>query len=67
MRQDVQVQPFMEDHLVCIVAASHEWANEEIDVTQLQDIQLLTRELGSGSRRIVEQAMETAGACAFAT
>jgi DNA-binding transcriptional LysR family regulator len=61
MRQDVQVQPFMEDHLVCIVPASHEWANEEIDVAQLQDVPLLTRELGSGSRRIVEQAMETAG------
>src|SRR3984885_3324134 len=61
MRRDVQVDPFMQDHMVCVVPAGHEWADEEIDVKELQQTKLVTRELGSGSRRIVEQAFEKAG------
>lgn len=61
MRRDVQVEPFMEDHMVCVVPAGHEWADEEVDVKELQQALLVTRELGSGSRRIVEQALERAG------
>ncbi len=51
----------MQDHMVCVVPAGHEWADEEIDVKELQQAKLVTRELGSGSRRIVEQAFEKAG------
>jgi DNA-binding transcriptional LysR family regulator len=61
LRQDVQITPFMEDHMVCVVPAGHEWANEAITLDQLQQATLVTRELGSGSRRIVEQALEAAG------
>ena len=61
MRRDVHVEPFMEDHMVCVVPAGHEWADQEIDVEELQKAKLVTRELGSGSRRIVEQAIENAG------
>jgi LysR family transcriptional regulator, transcriptional activator of the cysJI operon len=61
MRRDVRVEPFMEDHMVCVVPAGHEWADEEVDVKELQQATLVTRELGSGSRRIVEQALEQAG------
>ena len=61
MRKDVQVEPFMQDHMVCVVPAGHEWADEEIEVKELQQAKLVTRELGSGSRRIVEQALENAG------
>ena len=61
MRRDVQVEPFMEDHMVCVVPSGHEWADQEIDVKELQRATLVARELGSGSRRIVEQAMEKAG------
>jgi LysR family transcriptional regulator, transcriptional activator of the cysJI operon len=61
MRKDVQVEPFMQDHMVCVVPAGHEWADEEIEVKELQQTKLVTRELGSGSRRIVEQALENAG------
>jgi DNA-binding transcriptional LysR family regulator len=61
MRRDVQVEPFMQDHMVCVVPAGHEWADEEIDVNELQQAKLVARELGSGSRRIVEQAFEKAG------
>jgi DNA-binding transcriptional LysR family regulator len=61
MRRDVKVEPFMEDHMVCVVPAGHEWADEEVNVKELQQAILVSRELGSGSRRIVEQALEEAG------
>jgi LysR family transcriptional regulator, transcriptional activator of the cysJI operon len=61
MRRDVRIEPFMEDHMVCVVPPDHEWADEEIDVMQLPNATLVARELGSGSRRIVEQALEKAG------
>jgi DNA-binding transcriptional LysR family regulator len=61
MRRDVRVEPFMEDHMVCVVPADHEWADEDVDVKELQQAILVARELGSGSRRIVEQAFEQAG------
>jgi LysR family transcriptional regulator, transcriptional activator of the cysJI operon len=61
LRRDVKVQPFMEDHMVCIVPAGHPWADHEIDLKQLEQATMVARELGSGSRRIVEQAMQDAG------
>jgi LysR family transcriptional regulator, transcriptional activator of the cysJI operon len=61
MRRDVQLEPFMEDHMVCVVPAGHKWADAEISLEQLQGATLVARELGSGSRRIVEQALEKAG------
>jgi DNA-binding transcriptional LysR family regulator len=61
MRQDVRVEPFMEDHMVLVVPSNHDWANQTISLDQLQQATLVTRELGSGSRRIVEQALEQAG------
>ncbi len=61
MRRDVKVQPFMEDHMVCVVPAGHAWADQEIEVAQIQQATFVAREVGSGSRRIVEQAMEQAG------
>ncbi len=61
MRRDVRVEPFMEDHMVCVVPPGHEWAGDEIGIHELTHATLVTRELGSGSRRIVEQALEQAG------
>jgi len=61
LRQDVHVEPFMEDHMVLVVHAGHEWAGEEIALDDLRHATLVTRELGSGSRRIVEAALERAG------
>jgi DNA-binding transcriptional LysR family regulator len=58
---DVQVKPFLEDHMVCVVPAGHEWAGEEIAVEDLAHATLMMREQGSGSRRIVEQALVSAG------
>jgi LysR family transcriptional regulator, transcriptional activator of the cysJI operon len=61
MRQDVRVEPFMRDHLVCVVPAGHEWADEDVSLGQLGEAAFVTRELGSGSRHIAEQALEQAG------
>jgi DNA-binding transcriptional LysR family regulator len=61
LRKDIKTEPFMEDHMVLVVPAGHEWAEHEIEVRDLKTAALLTRELGSGSRRVVELALEKAG------
>jgi LysR family transcriptional regulator, transcriptional activator of the cysJI operon len=61
LRKDVHVEPFMEDRMVLVVPASHEWAEQEIDTAALKGSPLLVREFGSGSRRVVEQALADAG------
>ncbi len=58
---DLRVTPFMEDHMVLVVPPGHPWADHEIGVDELKHATLLSREVGSGSRRIVEAAFEAAG------
>jgi LysR family transcriptional regulator, transcriptional activator of the cysJI operon len=60
-RTDVHIEAFMEDHMVLVVPSSHEWAGRKIKIDELRSQPLLTREFGSGSRRIVEQALAGAG------
>lgn len=60
-RGDVQVTPFMQDHMVLVVPASHEWAGQEVTPAMIRSEPLLLREIGSGSRRVVEQALFEAG------
>jgi DNA-binding transcriptional LysR family regulator len=60
-RKDVHIEPFMEDHMVLVVPAAHEWADNEINLEDLKGRPLLMREFGSGSRRVVEQALAAAG------
>jgi DNA-binding transcriptional LysR family regulator len=60
-RTDVHIEAFMEDHMVLVVPSSHEWAGRKITLDELRSQPLLTREFGSGSRRIVEQALAGAG------
>lgn len=61
LRKDVHVEPFMEDQMVLVVPASHEWADHDIDIEALKDASLLMREFGSGSRRVVENALARGG------
>ncbi len=61
LRKDIHVDPFMEDHMVLVVPASHEWADLDIELEGLKDAPLLMREFGSGSRRVVENALVEAG------
>lgn len=60
-RKDLSIEPFMEDHMVLVVPAAHEWADADITPAQLTEQPLLVREFGSGSRRVVEQALASAG------
>ena len=55
----VHVEPFMEDELVLIAPRSFEF--EHLSRSQLLPATLLMREQGSGSRRVVEKALEKAG------
>jgi DNA-binding transcriptional LysR family regulator len=61
LRKDIHLEPFMEDFLVLVVPADHAWANQEIDPEKLKEAPLLAREFGSGSRRVVENALSLAG------
>ncbi|HET9088159.1 MAG TPA: LysR substrate-binding domain-containing protein [Acidobacteriaceae bacterium] len=61
LRKDIKSEPFMEDHMVLVVPGGHEWAEHEIEVSDLKSAALLTREFGSGSRRVVELALGKAG------
>jgi len=60
-RSDVKAEPFMEDHMVLVVPHDHEWADQEIAVRDLEAAVFVSREHGSGSRRVVEEALESAG------
>ena len=61
LRKDIHIEPFMEDQMVLVVPASHEWADHEIELDTLRDAPLLMREFGSGSRRVIENALTQAG------
>jgi LysR family transcriptional regulator, transcriptional activator of the cysJI operon len=61
LRKDVHVEPFMEDRMMLVVPASHEWAEQELEPEALKGAPLLMREFGSGSRRVVEKALADAG------
>lgn len=58
----VKTEPFLRDELVPIVAASHPWAKRDaVTTAELAAAPLLMRERGSGTRRIVEMALERQG------
>jgi DNA-binding transcriptional LysR family regulator len=61
LRKDIHLESFMEDQMVLVVPASHEWADHEVDISMLKEAPLLMREFGSGSRRVVENALAQAG------
>jgi len=60
--KDVKEEPFLVDELVLIVPAAHEWAERErIATNELALAPLLMREHGSGTRHVVEMALESHG------
>jgi DNA-binding transcriptional LysR family regulator len=60
--RDVKTEPFLEDELVLIVAAAHEWAElKSIPCSEIAAASLLMRERGSGTRRVVELALAQKG------
>jgi DNA-binding transcriptional LysR family regulator len=62
MRRDLRVQPWFDDELLLVVPAGHEWAGlGMITPETLVGAPLVIRELGSGSRHVVENALQKAG------
>jgi LysR family transcriptional regulator, transcriptional activator of the cysJI operon len=60
--RDVHTEPFLRDELVLIAPAAHEWAERSaIACADLSNAAMLVRERGSGSRRILEMALERHG------
>jgi len=56
---DVKTQPFLLDDLVLIVPASRDWPEKHsIPVAEIARMPLVMREHGSGSRHVVEAALE---------
>jgi DNA-binding transcriptional LysR family regulator len=61
LRKDVHIEEFMDDEMVLVVPAGHEWAGQQVEPDQLREASVLMREFGSGSRRIVEAALAKVG------
>lgn len=60
--RDVRTTPFLLDELVLIAPAAHEWAElESVPCSSLAAAPMLMRERGSGSRRVLELALERHG------
>jgi DNA-binding transcriptional LysR family regulator len=58
-RRDLVLQPFLEDELVLLAPAAHAWAERgEIAPKDLTSAPLVMRERGSGTRHIIELALE---------
>jgi DNA-binding transcriptional LysR family regulator len=58
----VKSEPFLEDELVLIASTAHEWAESaSVSVPDLCSAPLLMRERGSGTRRVIEMALERLG------
>jgi DNA-binding transcriptional LysR family regulator len=61
-RREVRVEPYLADELLLIVPRGHEWAERgSVPCKDLTTMPLLMRERGSGTRRVVELALEKRG------
>ncbi len=60
--REVKTQPFLEDELVLIAPAAHEWSERTlVGCFEIASIPLLMRERGSGTRHVIEMALERKG------
>jgi DNA-binding transcriptional LysR family regulator len=61
-RRDLKVNPWFDDELLVVVPAGHDWAGHgTIAPEALVGQPLVMRELGSGSRHVVEHALQKGG------
>ena len=57
--REVKTLPFLEDELVLIASTAHEWAERtSVSCSEIPSIPLLMRERGSGTRHVIEMALE---------
>lgn len=58
----VKTEPFLKDEMVLIASPAHEWAEgAPVSLADLRTAPMLMRERGSGSRRVIELALERRG------
>lgn len=58
----VRTEPFLTDELILIVPSAHEWSERSsISRAELITAPLLLRERGSGTRQVIESALERSG------
>jgi DNA-binding transcriptional LysR family regulator len=62
-RGDLKTERFLEDEIVMVAPPAHEWVDAGLPVAPqaLEGVPLIMREHGSGTRQIVEEALEKAG------
>lgn len=60
--REVKTVPFLDDELVLIASTGHEWAERtSVSCSEISSIPLLMRERGSGTRHVIELALDRAG------
>jgi DNA-binding transcriptional LysR family regulator len=60
--REVKAVPFLEDELVLIASTAHEWAERpSVSCSEIASIPLLMRERGSGTRHVIELALQRQG------
>ena len=60
--KDLNVEKFWEDELVVVLSHSHAWASRKsITLAELPHERLVTREEGSGTRKVMEMALKERG------
>ena len=59
---ELEVEPYLEDRIILILPPNHRWAGTTITVEDLSGEALITREPGSATRDVTEQALAAAGA-----
>ncbi len=62
MRREVKTEVFLQDEIVLIVPPAHEWSERSfVEPDELKPERLLMREQGSGTRRVIEAALQQRG------
>ncbi|AHY47307.1 Transcriptional regulator [Rubrobacter radiotolerans] len=60
-RDQVEVLPLLDDELVVVVAPNHRWARQRVTKEDLSDEPFISRERGSGTRQVIENALANIG------
>jgi DNA-binding transcriptional LysR family regulator len=62
LRRDVRTEVLLVDEIVLIVPPAHEWSERSfVEPEEVKQERLLMRERGSGTRRVIEAALESSG------
>lgn len=60
-RGTVESFPLVDDELVVVVSSGHRWAHRHVGTEELSEEPFISREKGSGTRQVIENALEEMG------